>query len=141
MTAKRGYFGLICLPPDEGGLIAIGGFNGSNHIDVVESLDGEGATEWRRLASLPLPLSSTDGGLYFKQRIFVPGGVAGGGTTSAMLAFQPPTVGGPGQWVTLKVKLPHPVYPRSISLCGNSLFLISKVTFPTRSTILFNLFD
>ncbi len=53
MTAKRGYISLVCLPPDEGGLIAIGGYNDSNHIDVVESLDDEGATEWRRLAPLP----------------------------------------------------------------------------------------
>ncbi len=52
MTAKRRSFSLVCLPPDEGGLIAIGGFNG-NQIDVVECLDGEGATEWRRLAPLP----------------------------------------------------------------------------------------
>ncbi len=49
MTAKRLYFSLVCLPPDEGGLIAIGGFNG-NQIDVVECLGGEGATAWRRLA-------------------------------------------------------------------------------------------
>ncbi len=64
MTAKRQAFSLVCLPPDEVGLIAIGGFNG-DRIDVVESLDGEGATEWRRLAPLPLPLSSR-GGVYFK---------------------------------------------------------------------------
>ncbi len=52
MTAKRQNFSLVCLPPDEGGLIAIGGYIGG-HIDVVESLDGVGATEWRRLAPLP----------------------------------------------------------------------------------------
>ncbi len=34
MTAKRGFFNLIYLPPGEGGLMAIGGYNG-NHIDVV----------------------------------------------------------------------------------------------------------
>ncbi len=66
MTAKRGYISLVCLPPDEGALIAIGGYNGSNRIDAAECLDGEGATEWRRLAPLPLPLTSTCGGVYFK---------------------------------------------------------------------------
>ncbi len=47
MTAKRVDFSLVCLPPDVGGLIAVGGHNGVNCIDVVESLDGEDATEWR----------------------------------------------------------------------------------------------
>ncbi len=94
MTTKRRNFSLVCLPPDEGGLIAIGGYNG-NFIDVVECLDGVGATEWRRLAPLPLPLSSTGGGAYFKQRILVVGGKTTGGTsTSATLAFTPPTAGG-----------------------------------------------
>ncbi len=74
MTAKRRIFSLVCLPPDEGGLIAIGGHNCSNQMDVVECLDGEGATEWRRLAPLPLHLSSR-GGVYFKQRILVVGGL------------------------------------------------------------------
>ncbi len=59
MTEKRGYFSLVCLPPDEGGLVAIGGYSGNDKfIDVVEWLDGEGTSEWRRLASLPLPLAS-----------------------------------------------------------------------------------
>ncbi len=104
MTAKRGYISLLCLPPDDGGLIAIGGFSGNgNRIDVVESLNGEGATEWRRLAPLPLPLDSLDGGVYFKHRILVVGGqTTGGAETSATLAFTPPTAGGLGQWVTLK---------------------------------------
>ncbi len=62
MTAKRAYFSLVSLPPGEGGLIAIGGYNG-NFIDVVECLDIEDATEWRRLAPLPLPLFSR-GGVY-----------------------------------------------------------------------------
>ncbi len=52
MTAKRGYISLVCLPPDEGALIAIGGYNGTNRIDVAECLDGQGDTEWRRLAPL-----------------------------------------------------------------------------------------
>ncbi len=102
MTAKRGDFGLVCLPPDEGGLIAIGGFNG-DRIDVVECLTGAGATEWRRLAPLPLPLASYCG-VYFKQRILVVGGYTAGGTrTSTTLAFTPPAAGGLGQWVTLKL--------------------------------------
>ncbi len=96
MTAKRGYFSLVCLPPDDGGLIAIGGYN-CDYTDVVESLDGEGATEWRRLAPLPLPLDSLGGGVYFKQRVLVVGGqTTGGADTSAMLAFTPPTAGGLG---------------------------------------------
>ncbi len=57
MTAKRGHFSLVCLPPHEGGLIAIGGYNG-DFIDVVECLDGEDAADWRRLTPLPLPLAS-----------------------------------------------------------------------------------
>ncbi len=131
MTAKRRNFSLVCLPPDEGGLIAIGGYNGDNYIDVVESLDGEGATEWRRLAPLPLPLQSR-GGVYFKQRILVVGGeTTGGANTTAILTFTPPTAGGLGQWVTLQPTLPHPVYPHHITVCGNSLYLVSEFTFPT----------
>ncbi len=130
MMAKRQNLSLVCLPPNEGGLIAIGGYNGGR-IDVVECLGGEGATEWRRLAPLPLPLSSR-GGVYFKQRILVIGGnTAGGNYTSAMLAFTAPTAGGAGQWVTLKPQLPRPDYPRHITICGNSIYLVSKFTFST----------
>ncbi len=128
MRAKRWYFSLVCLPPDEGGLIAIGGCNG-NRIDVVESLDDEGATEWRGLAPLPIPLSSTCGGVYFKHRILVVGGeTTGGAKTSAILAFTPPTAGGLGQWVTLKPTLSRPEFPRHITVYGNSLYLVSKFT-------------
>ncbi len=128
MTAKRGYISLVCLPPDEGG-----GYNGSNHIDVVESLDDEGATEWRRLAPLPLPLSSRGGGVYFKQRILFFGGqTTGNAETSAMHALTPPTAGGLGQWVTLKPTLPRPDFTMLITVCGNSLYLVSKFTFPTQ---------
>ncbi len=131
MTAKRDNFSLVSLPPDEGGLIAIDGYNGDNFIDVVEYLDGEGATEWRRLAPLPLPLASPGGGVYFKQRILVVGGqTTGYAETSATLAFTPPTAGGLGQWVTLKPQLPCPEFPRHITICGNSLYLVSKFTFP-----------
>ncbi len=130
MTAKRQNFSLLCLPSGEGGLVAIGGYNGDNFIDVVESLDGEGATEWRRLASLPLPLSSPGGGVYFKQRILVVGGeTTGVAKTSATLAFTPPTAGGLGQWVTLKPTLPRQEYPMHITICGNYLYLVSKSTF------------
>ncbi len=108
--------------------MAIGGFNGNN-IEVVERLDG--ATEWRRLAPLSVPLSSPGGGVYFKQRILVVGGyTTGGAKSSATLAFHPPTAGGVGQWVTLKPQLPRPDYPRHITVCGNSLYLVSKFTFP-----------
>ncbi len=121
MTAKRENFSLVSLPPDEGGLIAIGGY-----IDVVECLDGEVATEWRRLAPLPLPLASR-GGVYFKQRILVAGGdTTDGARISDMFTFTPPTAGGLGQWVTLKPTLPRPEYPMHITLCGNSLYLVSK---------------
>ncbi len=121
MTVKWRNFSLVCLPPDEGGLIAIGGYSNDNFIDVVEWLDGEGATEWRRLAPLPLPLNSR-GGVYFKQRILVVGGqTTSGADTSATLAFTPPTAGGLGQWVTLKPKLPRPEFPTHITVCGNSL--------------------
>ncbi len=128
MTTKRGYFSLICLPTDEGGLIAIGGYNG-DHIDVVECLTGDGAKKWRRLAPLPLPLSSRVG-VYFKQRILVVGGQTKNfALTSTTLAFNPPTAGGLGQWVTLKPQLPCPEFPRHITVCGNSLFLASKLVF------------
>ncbi len=116
MTAKRGYISLVCLPPDEGGLIAIGGYNG-NWLDVVESLDGEGATEWRRLAPLPLPLASPGCGVYFKQRILVVvGQTTGFNSTSATLAFTPPTAGGLGQRVTLKLQLSCPEFPIHLAI-------------------------
>ncbi len=131
MTAKRRNFSLVCLPPDEGGLIALGGYNG-DRIDVVESLDGEGATEWRRLAPLPLPLASPSGGAYLNKGILVVGGQKTGfADTLAILAFTPPSAGGLGQWVTLKPKLPSPESPTHIAISGNSLYLVSKFTFPT----------
>ncbi len=98
MTEKRGYISLVCLPPDEGALSAIGGYNASNRIHVAECLDAEGDTEWRRLAPLPLPLSSTCVGVYFKQRILVIGGdTTGDAKISDMSTFNPSTAGGPGQ--------------------------------------------
>ncbi len=131
MTAKRACFSLICLPPDEGGLIAIGGYNG-DRIDVVESLDGEGATEWRRLAPLPLTLASLGDSVYFKQRILVFGGqTTGGADTSATLAFTPPTAGGLGQWGALKPTLPRQEHSMHIAICGNNLYLVGKFTFTT----------
>ncbi len=128
MTAKRGYIGMICLPPDEGGLIAIGGYN-NTRFDVVECLAVGGATEWRRLAPLPLRLDSLGGGVYFKQRILVVGGqTTGGANTSATLAFTPPSAGGLGQWATLRPTLPRPEYPMHIVISGNSPYLVSKFT-------------
>ncbi len=130
MTAKRAYISLVCLPPDEGGLIEIGGYNG-NQIDVVDSLDGQGATEWRRLAPLPIPLSSSCV-VYFKQRILVVGGeTVVINKTLSVIAFTPPTAGGLGQWVTLKPTLPRPEHPMHITVCGSSLYLVSEFTFPT----------
>ncbi len=137
MTAKRGHFSLVCLPPDEGGLIAIGGYNG-DFIDVVECLDGEDAADWRRLTPLPLPLASPC--VYFKQRIVVVGGGTTGNTkTSAMFAFHPPTAGGLGQWVILKPTLPRPESPRHITISGNRLYLVSKFTFLNYAKIYLNL--
>ncbi len=87
MTAKRQNFSLVCLPHNDERLIAIGGFN-DNWLDVVECLGGEGATEWRRLAPLPIPLSSR-GGVYFKHRILLVGGnTTDGANTSATVASQ-----------------------------------------------------
>ncbi len=135
MTTARQDITLVCLPPDEGGLIAIGGYNCDNCLDVVESLDGEGATKWRRLAPLPLPLTSL-GGVYFKQKILVVGGyTTGGDETSATLAFAPPTAGGLGQWVNLKPTLPCPEYPKHNTVCGNRLYLVSELTFKHVSLI------
>ncbi len=126
MTVKRGYFSLVCLPPDDGGLIAIGGYNNGNQINAVECLGGEDATEWRQLAPLPFPVQSR-GGVYFKQRVLLVGGASTGGSkTSHILAFHPPTAGDLGQWVTLKPKLPRSEYPMSITICGKGLFLVSK---------------
>ncbi len=86
MTAKRMDFSLVCLPPDEGGLIGAGGYLN------VECLDGDGATEWRRLAPLPVPLCSPGGGVYFQQKILVAGDCrTGSKRSSATLAFHPPT--------------------------------------------------
>lgn len=127
MTVKRGFFSLVCLPADEGGLLTIGGFN-DQRVDVVEHLPTENAPEWKRLAPLPLPLSSR-GGVYFKRRVLVVGGrTLDGALTSAMYAFQFPTAGGSGQWVTLKQRLPSPDYSQHITVCGDTLFLCS--TFP-----------
>ncbi len=96
----------------------------------MELLGGEGATEWRRMTPLPLPLSSR-GGVYFKQRILVVGGeTTGGAKTSAILALNLPTARGLGQWVTLKPTLPRAEFPRHVTKCGNSLFLVSKFTLP-----------
>ncbi len=130
MTAKRQNFSLVCLPHNDERLIAIGGFN-DNWLDVVECLGGEGATEWRRLAPLPIPHSSR-GGVYFKHTILLVGcNTTDGANTSATLAFTPPTAGGLGQWVTIKPQLPRAEYPRHITICGNCLYLVSKFTFST----------
>ncbi len=127
MTARRSDFSLVCLPPDEGGLIAIGGYNNRGHIDVVECLDGEAANDWRLLAPLPLPYHSR-GGVYFKHRILLFGRYRRCNKHDTdLLLFNPPTTGGLGQWVILKPKLPYPEFP--VHICGNSLFLISKLTF------------
>ncbi len=65
-------------------------YNGNYRIDVTECLDGEGDTEWRRLAPLPLPLCSTCGGVYFKQMILVIGGdTTGDAKISDMFNFIP----------------------------------------------------
>ncbi len=128
MTAKRQAFSLVCLPPDEGGLIAIGGYNGE-YIDVVECLTGEGATAWRRLAPLPFPIRSR-GGVYFKQRILVVGGLTTDYTLSAdMLAFNPLIAGGSGQWTILKPQLLQLIFPCFITTSGNSLLLVSKCAY------------
>ncbi len=135
MTAKRQNFSLVCQPPGEGGLIAIGGYNNGNFLDVVECLHDEDATEWRRLAPLPLPLSSRSGA-YFKQRILLAGGQkVGYANTADIHAFYPPTAGGLGKWVTLLPKLPRPEYPRQITICGNSLFLTGK--YPLQFRLMF----
>ncbi len=127
MTTPRQAFSLVCLPPDEGGLIATGGFNG-DQIDVVECLIGGGATQWRRLAPLPFPCASR-GGVYFKQRILVVGGQTTSNTLHAdMLAFSPPTTGGSGQWVIIRLRLPQPTFPCFITTSGNSLLLVSTFT-------------
>ncbi len=138
MTDKRRGFSLVSLPPGEGGLIAIGGFNGFNYTDVVDCLDDKDATEWRRLAPLPLPLTCR-GGVYFKMRILLVGGqTTGSKLTSDILAFNLPANGGPGQWVTLKAKLPSPLNPRLITACGNNLFLVSKFTCPHHTKTNYN---
>ncbi len=124
MTTPRQAFSLVCLPPDEGGLIAIGGSNG-DQIDVVECLIGEGAPQWRRLAPLPFPCASR-GAVYFKQRILIVGGQTTNNTLHAdMLAFSPPTAGGSGQWVIIRTRLPQPTFPCFITTIGNYLFLVS----------------
>ncbi len=51
--------------------------------DDVECINIQKATEWHRLAPLPVPMSC-EGAVYFKKRILVVGG------GSPMLAFHPP---------------------------------------------------
>ncbi len=123
MTAKRRYISLVCLPPDDGALIAIGRYNGKNRIDVAECFDGEGDTEWRRLTPLPLPQHFTCGGVHFKQRILVIGGnTTGDAKISDMFSFNPSAAEGPGQWVTLKTEAATSRRP--------VLFFVRKFTLP-----------
>ncbi len=117
---------LVCLPSG-GGLVAIGGYNNkSNYLDVVEGLLGDSANKWRPLAPLPTPLNLR-GAVLFRQRILVAGGKTTGGTfTSDMFAFDPPTLGGSGQWTRLKPKLPIPTSPVCVVAWGKEIFLVGK---------------
>ncbi len=115
---------LVCLPSG-GGLVAIGGYKGSA-LDVVEGLLGDSAKNWRPLAPLPTPLHLR-GAVFFRQRILVAGGTTTGGTfTSDMFAFDPPTLGGSGQWTCLKPQLPKPAFPVCVVAWGKEVFLVGK---------------
>ncbi len=125
METARQNVALVCLPFG-GGLVAIGGYCNGSYLDVVEGLFGEDMHNWRPLAPLPTPLAVRTA-VFFRQRIFVAGGETTGNTlTSDMFAFDPPTLGGSGQWTRLKPQLPKPVYPTCVVACGKEVFLISK---------------
>ncbi len=115
---------LVCLPSG-GGLVAIGGYNGSA-LDVVEGLLGDSANNWRPLAPLPTPLQLR-AAVFFRQRILGAGGETTGNTlTSDMFAFDPPTLDGSGQWTRLKPKLPKPAFPVCLVAWGSEIFLVGK---------------
>ncbi len=124
METPRLNVALACLPPG-GGLVAVGGYKGTA-LDVVEGLFGDDAHKWRPLAPLPSPLN-VNGVVFFRQRLLVAGGdIADGNYTSNMLAFNPPTLGGSGQWSCLKPQLPNPVYPACAVVWGREVFLVGK---------------
>ncbi len=124
METPRVNLALVCLPSG-GGLVAIGGYNGK-YLDAVEGLLGDSANNWRPLAHLPTPLS-VRGAVLFRQRILVAGGAPTGDTyTSDMFAFDPPTLGGVGQWTRLKPKLPKSAYPICVIAWGKEIFLVGK---------------
>ncbi len=124
MKTPRQNLALVCLPSG-GGLVAIGGLD-YNYLDVVEGLLGDSANNWRPLAPLPTPLRLR-GAVLFRQRILVAGGTTtGGNETSNMFAFNPPTLGGSGQWTRLKPKLPKPAYPVCAVAWGKEVFLVGK---------------
>ncbi len=126
METPRQNVALVCLPSG-GGLVAIGGYNGNgSYLDAVEGLLGDSANNWRPLAPLPTPLAVRTA-VFFRQRILVAGGETTGNTlTSDMFAFDPPTLGGSGQWTRLKPKLPKPLYPTCVVACRKEVFLVSK---------------
>ncbi len=125
METPRENLALICLPSG-GGLVAIGGQDGEARLDVVEGLLGDSANNWRPLAPLPTPLGLR-AAVFFRQRILVAGGdTTGGNDTSNMFAFDPPTLGGSGQWTRLKPQLPNPAYPVCVVAWGKEIFLVGK---------------
>ncbi len=125
METPREFATLVCLPSG-GGLVAIGGLD-YNYLDVVEGLLGDSANNWRPLASLPTPLALL-AAVFFRQRILVAGGaITGGNETSNMFAFDPPTLGGSGQWTRLKPQLPKPAYPVCVVAWGKEVFLVGKL--------------
>ncbi len=120
MTAARNCFSQVCLPPDERGLIATGGYNG-NYLDVVECLD-----VFHYPWTLLVVVFTSNRGFWLsgaKPRVVL--------IRQPPLLFTTPTARGLGQWVTLKPTLPRPKFPRHITICGNSLYLVSKFTLPT----------
>ncbi len=126
MKTPRENLALVCLPSG-GGLVAIGGYKSKgSYIDVVEGLLGDSANNWRPLAPLPTPLHLS-AAVLFRQRILVAGGTTTGGTlTSDMFAFDPPTLGGSGQWTCLNPKLPIPIFPVCVVAWGKEVFLVGK---------------
>ncbi len=125
METPRQNPALVCLPSG-GGLVAIGGYSKGSALDVVEGLLGDSANNWRPLAPLPTPLHLR-AAVFFRQRILVTGGTTtGGNETSNMFAFNPPTLGGSGQWTRLKPKLPKPAYPVCVVAWGKEIFLVGR---------------
>ncbi len=126
MTTQRDAFGLFCFPPF-GSLIAVGGSNKeSGYLKSVEVLRDGNCNEWKRVASLLVPMGHP-GVEYFRDRVFVLGGVS-----NCLLSI--PTIymsNKPGsvlieQWIILDPRWRHPSNAALLTAFNDQLFFISE---------------